>query len=421
MKHRIIRNKEELKGLLISRKVSTEAYVEVERIISYVKEKGDEALIELSNQFDGTRFSSPQEIRVKEEELEGSLKEVGEDFVDGITKAIENVRDFYTKMPKVQNWFYLKGDRLLGQIVVPLESVGIYVPGGRAPYPSTVVMAAVPAYVAGVKRVVVTTPKTTPEVLATCRILGIKEVYRLGGAHSIAALAYGTDTIPKVDKIVGPGNKYVQAAKKYVFGDVGIDTIAGPSEIVILADRYSNPNLIAIDLLSQAEHDPLAMALLITDSEETKEIVKEKLDIFVEELATKDVAKASWETWGGIILVDSIEEGIDIINLVAPEHLELHLKEPMRYLNSIKNVGTIFIGELTPEALGDYIAGPSHILPTGGSARFSSGLNITDFIKTINITQYYGNTEDTTLAGIIAEKEGFSAHKRSLEWRQSDK
>ncbi|MGB9681936.1 MAG: histidinol dehydrogenase [bacterium] len=420
MKHRIIRNKEELKELLISRKNSIEVSVEVERIISYVRERGDRALIELSNQFDGTNFSSPDEFRVKGKELEDSLRKVGRDFLEAITKAIENVREFYNKMPRNQSWFYLENNRLLGQIIVPLESVGIYVPGGRAPYPSTVVMAAVPAYVAGVKRVVVTTPKSTPEVLATCRILGIEEVYRLGGAHSIAALAYGTDTISRVEKIVGPGNKYVQAAKKYVFGDVGIDTIAGPSEIAILADRESNPKLIAIDLLSQAEHDPFSMALLITNSGEMIEMVKEKLDTFIEELSTKEVAKASWESWGGMVLVDSIEEGIEVINLIAPEHLELNLKEPMKYLNLVKNAGTIFIGELTPEAIGDYIAGPSHILPTGGSARFSSGLSISDFVKSINISQYYRITEDARLGAIIAEREGFSAHRFSLEWRMDN-
>jgi len=421
MRHRIIRSREELEELIASRKKLSEVNVEVEKIISYVKERGDEALVSFSNQFDGTRFSSPEDLKVKKEELENSLKEVGKDFLEAITKAIENVRGFYSKMPKIQNWFHLEDDRLLGQLVVPLESVGIYVPGGRAPYPSTVLMATIPAYVAGVKRIVVTTPKITPEVLATCNILGIEEVYRIGGAHAIAALAYGTKTIPKVDKIVGPGNKYVQAAKKYVFGDVGIDTIAGPTEIVILADKNSNPSFIAIDLLSQAEHDPIAMALLITDSEKIAEEIKWKLDLFIEELTTKEVAKESWESWGGIILVDSIEEGIEFVNLIAPEHLELHIKEPIRYLNSIKNAGTIFIGEFTPEALGDYIAGPSHILPTGGSARFNSGLSILDFIKTINILQYYKTTEDTTLGAIIASREGFSAHKKSLEWRQPNK
>jgi histidinol dehydrogenase len=421
MRHRIIRSREELEELIASRKKLSEVNVEVERIVSYVKEKGDEALIDLSNRFDGAQFSSSRDLKVREEELENSLKEVREDFIEAIKKAIKNVKEFYSKMPKIQNWFHLEDDRLLGQIVVPLESVGIYVPGGRSPYPSTVLMAGIPAYVAGVKRIVVTTPKITKEVLATCKILGIEEVYKIGGAQAIAALAYGTKTIPKVDKIVGPGNKYVQSAKKYVFGDVGIDTIAGPSEIVILADKNSNPNFIAIDLLSQAEHDPIAMALLITDSEKIVEGVKAKLEIFIEELTTKEVARESWESWGGIILVDSIEEGIEFVNLIAPEHLELHVKEPMKYLNSIKNAGTIFIGELTPEALGDYIAGPSHILPTGGLARFSSGLSVSDFIKTINIAQYYRDTEDTTLGAIIAEREGFSAHKKSLEWRQTNR
>lgn len=288
---------------------------------------------------------------------------------------------------------------------------------GVAPYPSTVMMAAIPAQIAGVKRIVVTTPKPVPEVLAVCKLLDIYEVYRLGGAHAIAGLAYGTDTITRVDKIVGPGNRFVVSAKKYVFGETGIEMIPGPSEIVVLADSNANPKFVAIDLLSQAEHDPLAMSILVTDSEDLANRVIEEMGILIRELSTCETAKESWESWGGIVLVNSIDEGIDTVNFIAPEHLELQIKNPASYLEKIRNAGTIFIGEKTPEAIGDYIAGSSHILPTGGSARFSSGLNVLDFLKLINITQYNEITEDFKSGSIIADREGFSAHKKSLEIR----
>ena len=420
MENRIIRDKKELENLLKIRKEATEVSATIEEIINDVKRRGDIAIIEYSKRFDGIDFSTPEEFRVPREEIVNSLKVVDREFISSVEKAIENIREFYLKMPRPQNWFYIKNGKLSGQIVIPLESVGIYVPGGKAPYPSTVLMAGIPAEVAGVKRIAVTTPKPVPEVLAVCKLLDIYEIYRLGGAHSIAGLAYGTDTIPKVDKIVGPGNRYVVSAKKLVFGDVGIEMIPGPSEIVILADNSANPEFVAIDLLSQAEHDPLAMSILITNSEELAGKVIRALENTIEELSTYETAKSSWESWGGIVIVDSLEEGIEMVNLIAPEHLELQIEDPWLYLERIKNAGTVFLGHKTPEAIGDYIAGSSHILPTGGSARFSSGLSILDFLKVINITQYIDITEDFDLASIIAEKEGFSAHKKSLEIRKGE-
>ena len=420
MENRIIRDKKELENLLKIRKEATEVSATIEEIINDVKRRGDIAIIEYSKRFDGIDFSTPEEFRVPREEIVNSLKVVDREFISSVEKAIENIREFYLKMPRPQNWFYIKNGKLSGQIVIPLESVGIYVPGGKAPYPSTVLMAGIPAEVAGVKRIAVTTPKPVPEVLAVCKLLDIYEIYRLGGAHSIAGLAYGTDTILKVDKIVGPGNRYVVSAKKLVFGDVGIEMIPGPSEIVILADNSANPEFVAIDLLSQAEHDPLAMSILITNSEELAGKVIRALENTIEELSTYETAKSSWESWGGIVIVDSLEEGIEMVNLIAPEHLELQIEDPWLYLERIKNAGTVFLGHKTPEAIGDYIAGSSHILPTGGSARFSSGLSILDFLKVINITQYIDITEDFDLASIIAEKEGFSAHKKSLEIRKGE-
>ncbi len=420
MENRIIRDKKELENLLKIRKEATEVSATIEEIINDVKRRGDIAIIEYSKRFDGIDFSTPEEFRVPREEIVNSLKVVDREFISSVEKAIENIREFYLKMPRPQNWFYIKNGKLSGQIVIPLESVGIYVPGGKAPYPSTVLMAGIPAEVAGGKRIAVTTPKPVPEVLAVCKLLDIYEIYRLGGAHSIAGLAYGTDTILKVDKIVGPGNRYVVSAKKLVFGDVGIEMIPGPSEIVILADNSANPEFVAIDLLSQAEHDPLAMSILITNSEELAGKVIRALENTIEELSTYETAKSSWESWGGIVIVDSLEEGIEMVNLIAPEHLELQIEDPWPYLERIKNAGTVFLGHKTPEAIGDYIAGSSHILPTGGSARFSSGLSILDFLKVINITQYIDITEDFDLASIIAEKEGFSAHKKSLEIRKGE-
>lgn len=418
MKSRIIRDKRDLADLIWTRKKVSDVKVVVEEILEEVREKGDTALIRFSNEFDKTNFSSPKDFVVSRREIEDAIGIVGEEFLLAVSRAIENIRDFYSKMPRPQNWFYIKDGKLSGQMVVPLESIGIYVPGGRASYPSTVMMAGIPAQIAGVKRIAVTTPNPTPEVLAVCSLLRIYEVYRLGGAHSIAALAYGTETIPKVDKIVGPGNKFVVSAKRYVFGDVGIEMIPGPSEIVVLADSNANPEFVAIDLLSQAEHDPLAMAILVTDCKELASRVIEKIDMLAKELPTYETAKESWENWGGIVLVDSIDEGIDIVNYIAPEHLELLVENPLFYLGRIKNTGTVFIGEKTPEAIGDYIAGSSHILPTGGSTRFSSGLSVIDFLKIINITQYNEITQDFDLGSIIADREGFSAHKKSLEIRK---
>jgi len=417
MKNRIIRDRKDLSNLVLERKKVSDVKIAVEEILERVKEAGDVALIKYSNEFDKANFSFPKDFVVSKEEIEESIDVVGEEFISAVNMAIKNIRDFYSRMPRPQNWFYLKNGKLSGQMVVPLESVGIYVPGGRAPYPSTVMMAAIPAQIAGVKRIVVTTPKPVPEVLAVCKLLDIYEVYRLGGAHAIAGLAYGTDTITRVDKIVGPGNRFVVSAKKYVFGETGIEMIPGPSEIVVLADSNANPKFVAIDLLSQAEHDPLAMSILVTDSEDLANRVIEEMGILIRELSTCETAKESWESWGGIVLVNSIDEGIDTVNFIAPEHLELQIKNPASYLEKIRNAGTIFIGEKTPEAIGDYIAGSSHILPTGGSARFSSGLNVLDFLKLINITQYNEITEDFKSGSIIADREGFSAHKKSLEIR----
>ena len=312
---------------------------------------------------------------------------------------------------------------VLGGIWNPIESVGLYVPGGKAAYPSSLIMNAVPAIVAGVERIVVTVPavngETNPLVLACCKLLGIKEVYKIGGAQAISALALGTKTIKKVDKIFGPGNAYVASAKKQFFGTVGIDMIAGPSEVLVVADSKNNPDHIAIDLLAQAEHDELAQSILITDDKNFSDKVIKSIDNFLKNLERRKIARSSWNNFGAVIICDDLNKSVELINKIAPEHLEIAVEKPKKYLKKIRNAGAIFLGRFTPEAVGDYIAGPNHVLPTDRTARFSSGLNLLDYLKRSSVVEC--NKRNLSRIGKdainLAYEEGLQAHALSIECR----
>ena len=363
----------------------------VEGILKDMRKKGDQALLFYTEKFDKIKMK-PDELMVKEEELEAAYKKVSLEFIGALKLAIENIRNFHEKQ-KVNSWFTSNEGIILGQKVRALKSVGIYVPGGTAAYPSSVLMNAIPAIVAGVERIVMVTPKgrigkIPAGVLVAANELGIKEIYGVGGAQAIGALAYGTDTIVKVDKIVGPGNIYVALAKKSVYGEVDIDMIAGPSEILIIADDSANPRYIAADLLSQAEHDVLASSILITTSSNLADKVRLELDRQIPLLDRKDIIEKSIENHGRIFLVKNLKDAINLSNELAPEHLELCVEEPFALLDSIENAGAIFLGNYSPEPLGDYFAGPNHVLPTSGTSRFYSPLSVDDFIKKSSVIYY---------------------------------
>ena len=395
----------------------------VREILQAVREQGDEALLALTKKFDGVSLL-PGQLRVAEAEIEKASRAIEPETKAAIEEAKSRIEAFHQHEMR-QSWQVQQQDgTTFGQLVRPLETVGIYVPGGEAPYPSTVLMNAVPAVLAGVPRLILVTPpgkdgrvdRTVLFAAATC---GIEEIYRVGGAQAIAALAYGTETIPKVDKIVGPGNVYVNVAKRLVFGDVAIDSLAGPSEIVVLAEEEANPGIIAADLLSQAEHDAQASAFLVTSSQSLGEAVNAAIDRQMADLDRKDVIAASLEDRGAILIVGDLEEGIALVNRIAPEHLEVMVKDPQSLLPNLRNAGMILLGEHTPVAICDYGAGPNHVLPTGGTARFSSPLSVNDFVKHTN---YLAASKDTlqtladqveTLAGI----EGFTAHAAAVKLR----
>ena len=390
----------------------------VSDIIAEVRARGDAALLEYCEKFDRVELDS---LEVSADELEEALWQVEPEFIEVLETAAANIRQFHEK--QVRNSFIIteREGVVMGQKVTPLDRVGLYVPGGTAAYPSTVLMDAIPAKIAGCGEIVITTPpgrdgKVNPAILAAAKVAGVNRVFKVGGAQAVAALAYGTESIPCVDKIVGPGNAFVAEAKKQVFGRVAIDMIAGPSEILVVADGNSNPRHVAADLLSQAEHDKLASAVLVTDSMALAEAVRDEIERQVRLLPRVEIASASIDRNGKIIVADTLDKAIDIANALAPEHLELCVDNPFDYLDKVRHAGSIFMGRNCPEALGDYLAGPNHTLPTGGTARFYSPLSVDDFVKK---SQYTYFTRDALAAvrdkvARFAEKEGLSGHARSV-------
>lgn len=393
----------------------------VRGIIDNVISNKDAALLDYCRQFDNVELT---DLVVTKEEIDEAFIRVPQEFIDVIKEAKSNIEAFH-KM-QMKNGFEMKPSKgiILGQKYTPIEKVGIYVPGGTASYPSTVLMNAIPAKIAGVSLIVMTTPpqrngKIKDEILAAAKIAGVDMIIKCGGAQAIAALAYGTESVPKVDKIVGPGNIFVAIAKRLIFGVAGIDMIAGPSEILVIADKTANPKFVAADLLSQAEHDKLATAVLVTDSDTLAMAVSSEIERQLPELSRYVIARESIETNGKIIIVDNLDEAIEISNLIAPEHLEVCTEKPYEMLDKIKNAGSIFLGSYTPEPLGDYYAGPNHTLPTGGSARFSSPLSVDDFIKKSSYL-YYNQEELADVSekvAFFADSEGLTAHAKALRIR----
>jgi histidinol dehydrogenase len=390
-------------------------------IIENVKANGDKALFEYSEKFDKAVLSS---LEVTKEEIDEAFSSVEPEFIEIIKEAAENIKEFHKK--QLRDGFEIRKENgtVVGQKITPIEKVGLYVPGGTAAYPSTVLMDSIPAKIAGCSEICITTPpsqngKVNPVILAAAKIAGVDRIFKVGGAQAVAALAYGTESIPKVDKIVGPGNAFVAEAKRQVFGLVSIDMIAGPSEILVIADGKSNPEYVAADLLSQAEHDKMASAVLVTDSEDLAKAVSNELERQIPLLERAEIARASIDTNGKIIIADNFDDVIAVSNEIAPEHLELVVDEPFEYLDKIKNAGSIFMGRYCPEALGDYFAGPNHTLPTSGTARFSSALSVDDFVKK-NQYVYYSKEaleEVGFKVGFFAEKEGLTAHAKSATVR----
>ena len=398
----------------------------VNAIIEKVRAERDAAVFSYTRQFDGADINASN-IRVTEDEIKEAYTLVDEKLVQVMRKALENIRVYHEKQ-KQYSWFDSRPDGvMLGQKVTALASAGVYVPGGKAAYPSSVLMNVIPAKVAGVEKIVMTTPcnkegKVNPATLVAANEAGVTEIYKVGGAQAIAALAFGTESIPKVDKIVGPGNIYVALAKKAVFGHVSIDSIAGPSEILVLADETSNPRYVAADLLSQAEHDELASAILITTSEELAQKVSEEVDKFAAELSRKEIIKKSLENYGYILVADTLDEAIDTANEIASEHLEILTANPFEVMMKIKNAGAIFLGEYASEPLGDYFAGPNHILPTNGTAKFFSPLGVDDFIKKSSIISYSRQALEPIYKDIVqfAVSEQLTAHANSIKVRFED-
>ena len=398
----------------------------VNDIIQNVREKRDEAIFEYTLKFDGATIDQDN-IRVTEEEIKEAYEQVDPKLLDVIRKALVNIRDYHAKQ-KQYSWFDSdESGIILGQKVTPLKTVGVYVPGGKAVYPSSVLMNVIPAKVAGVSNIIMTTPcgkdgKVYPSTLVAAKEAGVDAIYKVGGAQAIAALAFGTESIPKVDKIVGPGNIYVALAKKAVFGYVSIDSIAGPSEIMVLADETANPRFVAADLLSQAEHDEMASAILVTTSETLAEQVSVEVDKFVEVLSRKEIIRKSLDNYGYILVADTMQDAIDTVNEIASEHLELVTKNPFETMTKIRNAGAIFIGEYSSEPLGDYFAGPNHVLPTNGTAKFFSPLGVDDFIKKSSIISYSGEALEPVYKDIVqfAECEKLTAHANSIRVRFED-
>ena len=393
----------------------------VREIIAQVRAKGDEALKRYTKEFDGVDITS---VEVGQGAIDEGFRMADPMLVDILYRASERVAAFHQH--QVRNSFLVNEEDgiLIGQKIIPLERVGLYVPGGTAAYPSSVIMNCIPAKLAGVKEIVMVTPpgkdgKIPPNILAAARICGVNRVFRVGGAQAIAALAYGTESVPRVDKIVGPGNQFVAEAKKQVFGKVGIDMVAGPSEILVIADGKCDPRIVAADLLSQAEHDKNASAVLVTDSEALAVAVQAAIEEQLPKLRREEIARASIDTNGKIIVADNLDTAVEIANEIAPEHLEVCVDQPFDYLDKIKNAGSIFLGRNCPEALGDYFAGPNHTLPTSGTARFSSPLSVDDFVKKTQYTYYTRPALEKAqpTVSIFAKQEGLTAHARSIDIR----
>lgn len=421
-------NKKDLLNKLLKR--STQSYPEYEKtvaeIIDNIKTNGDKALFEYTLKFDKFELTKDN-IRVTRDEIAAAYKELDAEYVEVIKKAKENIRDYHEKQVR-QTFITTKPDgSILGQRISPIASAGTYVPGGKAAYPSSVLMNIVPAKVAGVEKIVMVTPpgkdgKINPGTLVAADIAGVDEIYKVGGAQAIAALAFGTESVPKVDKITGPGNIFVALAKKAVYGNVGIDSIAGPSEIVVLADETPRARYVAADLLSQAEHDELASAILVTTSEELAQKVSDEVDGFLKVLERADIIKKSLDNFGYIFVADSMSDAIDAVNEIAGEHLEILTRNPFETMTKIKNAGAMFLGEYSSEPLGDYFAGPNHILPTNGTSRFFSPLSVDDFIKKSSIICYSeeGLKKVHKDIELFAAKEGLTAHANSIRVRFED-
>ncbi|TGE33653.1 histidinol dehydrogenase [Desulfosporosinus sp. Sb-LF] len=395
----------------------------VAEILKRIQEDGDEGIFQMTEEFDHVNLRQSG-LRVTEEEIQGAYRDVGEDFLEALRTAKRNIFSFHEKQKRT-SWLEPNLDgSMLGQLLLPLKRVGIYVPGGTASYPSSVLMNALPAVVAGVDEIVMVSPPRAdgtllPEVLVAAAEAGVTEVYKVGGAQAIAALAYGTEMISPVDKITGPGNIYVTLAKKQVFGTVDIDMLAGPSEILILVDESGSPEELAADLLSQAEHDRLASAILVSPSRRLLEETISEVERQLEELPRAEIARASWETYGAAILVADLQEGMDLANKIAPEHFELVVQDPYSWLGKVRNVGAVFLGRYSPEPVGDYFAGPNHVLPTGGTARFYSPLNVDTFMKKVSVIGYSEAAlkRDAKQIALLARSEGLEAHARAVEVR----
>ncbi len=395
----------------------------VSEILSEVREKGDEALFAFTRKFDKADISK-ETIRVTEEEIKEAYSLVGDSLIEVMKKSLSNIRDFHRKQLR-NSWIETREDGvILGQRITPLESVGVYVPGGKAAYPSSVLMNIIPAKVAGVERIVMTTPpgadgKVTSATLVAADLAGVTEIYKAGGAQAIGALAYGTESIKKVAKICGPGNIFVALAKKTVYGHVSIDSVAGPSEILVLADETANPRYVAADLLSQAEHDEMASAILVTTSESLATEVEKEIEGFLQTLSRSDIIRKSLENYGYLLVADRMEDAIRVANEIASEHLEILTKNPFDTMTRIKNAGAIFLGEYSSEPLGDYFAGPNHVLPTNGTAKFFSPLNVDDFMKKSSLISYSREALEPIHKDIIkfAEAEHLTAHANSIAVR----
>ena len=399
----------------------------VDEIVENVKKNGDQAVFDYTERFDGAKIDKDN-ILVTEEEIQEAYEQVDDALIEVIRKAIRNIRDYHAKQ-RQNSWFESREDGvMLGQKIMPMESCGVYVPGGKAVYPSSVLMNIIPAHVAGVKNIIMTTPpgkdgKVTPNTLVAAKEAGADKIYKVGGAQAIAALAFGTESIPKVDKIVGPGNIFVALAKKAVYGNVSIDSIAGPSEILVLADETANPRYVAADLLSQAEHDEMASAILVTTSETLAEQVTKEINGFLKQLSRKEIMEKSLESFGYILIAKDMKEAVDVANAVASEHLEIMTANPFDVMTRIKNAGAIFIGAYSCEPLGDYFAGPNHVLPTNGTAKFFSPLSVDDFIKKSSIVYYSREALEPVHKDIefFANQEELTAHANSMKVRFEEK
>ena len=398
----------------------------VRRIIEDVRERGDKALLQYTEKFDKVRLSASK-LKVEDGEIKEAYEKLEKNQISALRKAAANIASFHKEQLREKWTMKIAEGVTVGQVIRPLSFVGVYVPGGKASYPSSVLMCAIPARVAGVEKVIVCSPPgksgvVNPALLVATEMAGVSEIYRVGGAQAIAAMAYGTETLPKVDKIVGPGNVFVTAAKLEVSKDVAIDVPAGPSEVLIIADETGNASFIASDLLAQAEHDPQAWAILLTSSETLASAVKKELNRQMKSLSRIEIIRSSMQKGGLIVIVSNIEEAVEYANLIAPEHLQIQTKNPTEVLSKIRNAGAVFLGDYSPVALGDYSSGLNHVLPTGGYARFYSGLSTSDFVKAINFLQCskegYQNLKETAVT--IAEMEGFDGHAKSVSIREGE-